>query len=207
MQSIDTESTTPKPLRRIYVRCFVLMALIAIAIDTAPGWKFVKPLQEHLRPALSYAGLWQGEWPLFAPNPTINNSWLSAEFYVQGAPKLAPDGKPLSWNSPVWSSISCWTKFYRIRHINYFNRIAYRGKNGVSDLADYLARTELGPDFHFSEAVTVDGVPADDAQAIELRLSMNRLQLVMPDDGSLPSPEETTWMSLSSNLALRKYVQ
>ncbi len=207
MQNIDTESTKPQALRRFFIRCFLLLALIVIAIDTAPGWKFVKPLQQYLRPTLSYAGLWQGDWPLFAPNPTINNCWLSAEFYFQGVPKLASNGKPQSWNSPVWSSTNSWKKFYRFRHINYFNRVVYRGNNVVNDLADYVARMELGPDCHFAETITVDGVHAQEAETVELRLSLNRLQLVMPDDGSLPSPEETTWMSLSSNLALRKYAQ
>ena len=207
MQSIDTESTKTKPFRRSCIRGFVLMAIIAIAIDTAPEWKFVKPLQEYLRPILSYAGLWQGDWALFAPNPTVNNGWLSAEFYVQGLPKLASNGKPQSWNSPIWSSFSAWTKFYRFRHINYFNRVAYRGKNVIDDLADFIARTELGPEFHFTAANSVDSVNTDDAHAIELRLFKNRLELVLPDDGSLPSPEETIWMSLSSNLALRKYSQ
>ena len=199
----------PKSLQRTWIRCFAAITLIAVAIDTAPEWKFVTPLQEFLRPALNVTGLWQGDWPLFAPNPVINNGWISAEFYAQSSqsPMLASDGKPLSWNSPIWSEFNSWTKFYRFRHINYFNRAAHRGQNVIDDLADFVARTELGPDFHFVETVPEDGRLVVASSPIELRLSMNRLQIVLPDDGSLPSPEETIWMSVSSNLTLRKYSQ
>ena len=201
--------TKPKSLQRTCIRCFAAITLIAIAIDTAPNWKFVSHLQDYLRPALNVAGLWQGDWSLFAPNPVINNGWISAEFYAQSSqsPMLASDGKPLSWNSPIWSECTSWTKFYRFRHINYFNRAAHRGQNVIEDLADFVARTELGPEFHFVDTVPEDSRLVVDSSSIELRLFMNRLQIVLPDDGSLPSPEETIWMSVSSNLTLRKYSQ
>jgi hypothetical protein len=201
--------TEPKSLQRTWIRCFAAITLIVIAIDTAPNWKFVSALQEYLRPALNVTGLWQGDWPLFAPNPVVNNGWISAEFYTQSnqAPMLASDGKPLSWNSPIWSEFNSWTKFYRFRHINYFNRAAHRGQKVIDDLADFVARTELGPEFHFVETEPVDGRLVGDSPPIEIRLFMNRMQIVLPDDGSLPSPEETTWMSVSSNLTLRKYSQ
>ena len=152
MQNIDTE-TQPKSLRRICIRCFVALALLTIAIDTAPRSAVTNPLQDLIRPALNVAGLWQGDWPLFAPNPTINNGWLSAEFYPVGgkSPILTDDGKPLGWNSPIWSEYDVWNKFYRFRHVNYFNRVPYRGKDPLDDLADYIARTTLGPEYHFVE--------------------------------------------------------
>ncbi len=213
MQNIDFELTKSlfekgaDPLRRTCIRCFVALALIVISIDTAPGWSFIKPLQEYLRPALNLTGLWQGDWPLFAPNPVINNTWISAEFYPVGdpSPMLASDGRPLSWNSPIWLEFNSWNKFYRFRHINYFNRAAYRGDAAIEDLADYVVRTELGPEFHSLDAMPIEKDGAEDASPIELRLFMNRMQIVLPDDGSLPSPEETTWMSVSSNLVMRKY--
>lgn len=196
-----------KSLRRVCVRCFVALALMVIVIDTAPRWRFLKPLHDLLHPALNAIGLWQGTWPLFAPNPVINNGWMSVDFYANGdaSPLLAPDGKPQIWNSPFWSEFDAWDKFYRFRHVNYFNRIPYQMQIAIDDLTDYVARAKLGSDFHYVESDPLVG--PNNSPPIELRLSLTRLQIVLPDDGSLPSPEETTWMSVSSILAKRKYSQ
>lgn len=206
-------NTKPKSPRRVLVRCFVAIALLTIAIDTAPKSAVTSPIHDYLRPALNVTGLWQGEWPLFAPNPTINNGWLSAEFYRVGStsPLLAPNGKTLTWNSPIWSEFSAWDKFYRFRHVNYFNRVPYRGKEPLDDLADYIARTTLGPEFQFVETKP-DLDPQQDSVnksevAIELRLSKSAVQIVMPEDGSLPTRDEATWVYVGSGLGMRKYVK
>jgi len=185
------------------------LALVVIAIDTAPKWRFVTPLQESIRPVLNLTGLWQGDWPLFAPNPVINNGWISAEFYASSdaSPVLVGDGRTLSWNSPIWSECNSWNKFYRFRHMNYFNRAAYRGKNVVDDLADYIAREKLGPDFRLVNTQLTESSRDEDSSSIDLRLSKNALQIVLPEDRSLPSPEETTWIYVGSGLGLRRYAQ
>ncbi len=205
---MDTASSKPTSLRRICIRCFVAIALVIIATDTAPRWQVVTPLQNQLRPVLNLTGLWQGDWPLFAPNPVINNGWISAEFYASGetSPLLDSDNKPLGWNSPIWSECTSWNKFYRFRHMNYFNRAAYRGKDVLDDLSDYIAREKLGSNFHFVEARPNQGGPHD-VSLVELRLSKNGLQIVLPEDGTLPSPEETTWIYVGSSLGLRKYAK
>ena len=56
-------------------------------------------VKECIAPATRFAGLWQGEWPLFAPNPGINNSWISAEIE-------APTGELECWNSTYWATTS-----------------------------------------------------------------------------------------------------
>lgn len=208
----EIRAVEPKSLRRVFIRWFVGAALVAIAVDTAPAFRFISPLQSFLRPALDLTGLWQGEWPLFAPNPIVNNGWISAEFFQQGnsAPLLASDGKPLSWNSPIWSECNFVEKFYRFRHVNYFNRVAFRGQNVLDDLSDYVARKELGPEFRFVETIPNEGEPEGEpnqgnTRAIELRLSKNGLNIALPEDGNLPPPEEITWVYVGSGLASRKY--
>lgn len=210
---MDTELTRTKTLRRRIVRCFVAIALLSIAIDTAPRWPFTAPLQDLIRPVLNVTGLWQGDWPLFAPNPVINNGWISAEFYKEGdrSPILTPEDKPLSWNSPIWSEYSAWNKFYRFRHMNYFNRATNRGKDVLDDLADYIAHEKLGPEFHYVDMQTnkrIDKRPKDESDGpIELRLSKNGLKIVLPEDGSFPSRDETTWVYVGSGLGMRKYTR
>jgi hypothetical protein len=199
----------PPSRRRIMVRCFALIALLTIMIDTAPRSSVTSPLQDRLRPALNVIGLWQGEWPLFAPNPTINNGWLSAEFYPVGGklPLMEPNGKPLSWNSPIWSEYSAWSKFYRFRHVNYFTRVQYRGKDPLDDLSDFIARKMLGPEYHFVETRTNPASSEDDPSSVELRLSKSAVQIIMPEDGSLPARDEATWIYVGSGLGMRKYAK
>ncbi len=203
------QQNRPRSMRRIFIRCFVALFLLAIAIDTFPKCDWVFPIQKRVGPVLNYTGLWQGDWPLFAPNPVINNGWVSAEFYRDDSstPLQSADGKPLSWSSPVWSECTSWDKFYRFRHVNYFNRIPIRSQNMINDLADYVAREKLGPDYRLVEPVSSDS-PSTTLQAkeaIELRLTKNALRIVLPDDGTLPPPDETTWIYVGSSLATRKY--
>jgi hypothetical protein len=147
----------------------------------------------HFSAALGRVGLWQGQWTLFAPNPKINNAWLAAEVY-------RPDGTQHEfWSSTYWADTSGWERFRGFRHINYNNRIQTQGQQAANDLADYLARRLIGP----------TAVPIDVDQPLDSRwrlvLSRNELNLSLPDNGQLPTRDETLWISTSQNLTVREY--
>jgi hypothetical protein len=205
--------------KKTWVRLLILVLPIIIAIDaaprTVPGIDF---LQYHLTPPLRFLGLWQGRWTLFAPNPVINNGWISAEIY--GVQKLNDQGymekETLTWNSPYWNRYSSWEKFYRFRHVNYYNRLPYREQEAANDFAEYLYRQLASPPV---QAVSVGaplrraGEPATGieweaagipANSVEVHLYLNNLNIIMPDDGTLPLHDEETWMSVSRNLTIRK---
>ncbi len=171
--------------------------MLVILIDTAPPQLFgVKQAQARLHPLLNFCGLWQGRWTLFAPNPKINNSWLSAEVYE-------PNGKLNEiWNSIYWPETNGWERFRGFRHINYNNRIQTVNKEAADDFADYLARHLI--------AATAHSVPLDGSTASSGRwrivLSRNELNISLPDDGTLPTREETLWIVASKNLTVREYL-
>lgn len=178
-------------LRRKLVRlffCLILIALVAEASpDELPGAGYAK---RWLGPWLNRMGLWQGQWTLFAPNPKINNAWISAEVY-------APDGTQSAfWNSTYWAETSTWERFAGFRHINYNNRIQTQGKRAADDLADFLARSLITP-----TAVAT----TDRQDARRLVLSRTELNVVLPGDGTLPNRDETMWISTSQNLTVREY--
>lgn len=210
--------TNDRPLRmqvwqRRLCRWFAVAAMLSIAVDTSPWWEALRPLKNCIRPALIWTGLWQGQWPLFAPNPYINNSWISVEFYVDGTnqPLLSADHQPLLWNSPIWSRASVAEKFHRFRHLDFYNHLPGAPEEVRGDFANYVARVMLGPEYRplideeagANANPTADSVPQ--SAAIELRMFSNRMEIVMPDDGSLPAPDETTWMSVSRLLVSRRY--
>lgn len=178
-------------LKRRLVRLFFCLFLIALVADASPdelpGAGYAKQL---LVPLLNRTGLWQGQWTLFAPNPKINNAWISAEVY-------APDGTQSAfWNSTYWSETSTWQRFTGFRHINYNNRIQTQGKRAADDLADFLARSLITP-----TAVAT----TDRQDTRRLVLSRTELNVVLPDDGTLPNRDETMWISTSQNLTVREY--
>ncbi|MEZ6136484.1 MAG: hypothetical protein R3C53_16435 [Pirellulaceae bacterium] len=82
--------------KRWAIRLFVLTMFGIIAIETLPrriNWSSqpvefgpVQDAKAMISPFTCQTGLWQGEWPLFAPDPILNNAWLSAEIHD-------PDGK------------------------------------------------------------------------------------------------------------------
>ncbi len=206
--------------KKWWVRGFVFALVVVIAIDVSPqNVPGMPSLQYFLRPVLRATGLWQGEWTLFAPNPAINNGWVSAEIY--GVTSVASENSslsgPLTWNSPYWNRIGNWEKFYRFRYVNYYNRLPFREQETADDFADFILREVAGPAVTAARLVPLRraGEPATEANTflvdrqdsggIEVRLFHNNLSMIMPEDGSFPPRAEETWMSVSRNLTIRKF--
>ncbi len=198
--SSHTPESTPTGRSRGAARAIVLLMVAIIVIETSPrsipGMSLLKrwsyPLTQRL-------GLWQGEWPLFAPNPVLNNAWVTAEIY-------APDGTLTNWNSIFWGSTSGFEKFYRFRHMNFYNNIAFRGEAASHDFLDYIARTHISPD---ARPVAEGQADAAEDQPLSppwrIVLVRSQLNMIMPDDGSLPSADETTWVTSSETVTSREY--
>lgn len=167
--------------KRRAVRLFALVAIFVIVLDTLPrNWDWLTSPKRSVSSVLNRIGLWQGEWPLFAPDPFINNGWFTADV-------RSGDGTVTQWNSPYWSEFGAWDKFVRFRHVDYFNRLTLRSNApAADDFADYVARTSGKP-------------------VASIRLYKNQVLLQMPDDGSLPPRDEITWIFSSEPVSVRSY--
>lgn len=193
--------TEPSRGGRLFARLLVLIVLTFIFVEAAPGrLSITRWARPKLSPVLTRLGLWQGEWTLFAPNPGINNAWLSAEIYP-------PHGDVRMWNSTYFAEASGWELFLHFRHINYNNRLHATDRAAADDFADYLARRLISPTARPIEALPTDAQESSalENDAWELSLFRSQLNLTMPDDGSLPTREETLWISTSENLTVRRY--
>ncbi len=174
------------PRRRKAARCFVIVMLAIFICDTWPRtWSWSAAVNQYLGPAIHHLGLWQYDWNLFAPNPHINNGWYSAEI-------VDDTGVLKTWSSPYWGKEDGWKKFIEFREMNYFNRVAHDNRRAVDDLAVYIRRQMV------AELETAKLSPG-----LKFKFYRNEMQLVMPDDGSLPVPEEATW--LSTTVLLREW--
>lgn len=183
--------------RRAGIRLFFVVVVCVIVADVLPP--SVYPIQapkRWLRTGLTYAGLWQGQWAMFSPNPSINNTWLSAEY-------VNDSGELVTWNSPYWASVGTWEKFYRFRYLNFYSRLQLN-HNAVAagDFAQFLRRSGAGQE----SAETAGDYEADPSGTLpkgEVRLFVSGLRLVIPEDGSLPPRDEALWVSFSEVLGER----
>ncbi len=204
--------------RRLAVRCFVVLIVFDIVVETMPrDWPLAKQLKQMVGPLSSRLGLAQGEWALFAPNPVIKNGWVSAEVYYARDLAKSSAARPVkTWNSPIWRSVGPWEKFYRFRTLNYFNRMPPTHMRKIEDFGDYLVRQLVGEHLRpvpidlltkrKREAEQSGGSElTEDSDEVVLKLFSNHLQIVMPEDGTLPPPEEIIWLSVGENLLLRTY--
>ncbi len=224
MDAVESRSRIEDPVahwpiwKQCSVRLLVLVLPVVIAIDALPtmipGIDFPK---YYISPVLRSVGLWQGEWTLFAPNPSINNGWISAE--IDGIPSISDPSTTeiLTWNSPYWSRVTSWEKFYRFRYVNFYNRLPFREQDAANDFSEFIARETLGSRLSASRVAPLRraGEPATEGTAllpvgpekldIEVRLYHNNLTIILPEDGSLPSRDEETWMAVSRNLTIWKF--
>lgn len=185
---MSTGKPTTGTARRL-TRVFVLVLAAAWTLDAlpqdVPGKAPLRPIAVTiLRPL----GLETGPWSMFAPDPTVDNAWLTATRADTASPNnlsfAAAIPEPI-WSSPQWADVPAWEKFYRFRHLNYSNRIRLPANRAAArDLARYLDRQ----------------YPAEDPEAV-LQLTADGLRLVPPYDGGIPKPEEATWMLYSEPLA------
>jgi hypothetical protein len=182
-QNISRAELRKSTVRRRAVRAFAIFFIAAMVIDSAPqSWRWLSGPKRAISALFNRVGLWQGEWSMFAPDPVINNGWFTAE--IQNA-----DGTSSQWNSPYWVEITNRDKFLQFRYLNYFNRLPSPWfQLAREDFADYLARKSRAP---------VESV----------RLFHTRMQLIMPEDGSLPKRDEAQWMFTSQPVVHRRYSQ
>lgn len=162
-----------------------------IFIDTLPStFAHLLPIRGPINATLNTLGLGQGDWPLFAPNPIINNGTIIAEIEDK-------NHRRFQWSSPDWSKQSVWCKFYEFRQINYFQRLPYYPL-ACENLADYLHRT-----IPQQQTVTpiIDLTPTgNDLTAREFtppirqfNLYHAKFELMTHDGPGLPSTEEVFW--------------
>lgn len=164
---------------RVWVRVFFLALVSIMFVDVFPWGKLSSkaPIQ-WVHKFVNAAGIWQGQWQMFAPKPSVNNYWMSAQITDSA-------GQSTDWTSPYWPTIGAWEKFYRFRYMNYYNRISTPlHRHCTPDFARYLAR----------EAAAANGDSPDD---YFVNLYANGLNMVDPVDRALPPPEEITWITFS----------
>ena len=164
------------------IRLFFCSAVVVIFLDIIPpSWPMFSQPKQWLSNVLNRVGLWQGQWSMFAPDPILNNAYLSAEFEDN-------QGNKTYWDSPDWKKTGNLEKFYGFRHLNFFNRIYLDQNNrALKDFADFLVRTEGRP--------TVRSVKF-------FRTSMS---ILAADDGNMPARGNTTWLSRTDFLTERRY--
>lgn len=173
------------------IRIFAVSLISAILIDTIPSFvTVVDPIQKPLNHALSFCGLAQGDWPLFAPNPVLNNGTVVAEV-------IDNHDQFFRWSSPEWSKKEVTEKFLRFREMNYFQRLP-RYTIACEDFTDYLFRAipdkePIAPTLPFE----LDERSVD---IIQLRRPIKQItlyhadaEMVLTEEEPLPRFEETTW--------------
>lgn len=120
---------------------------------------------------------------MFAPNPVLNNAYITAKSEDTA-------GNFRYWDSPDWKKTSTLDKFLRFRHMNFYNRIYLPGNSlAMNDFANYLVRKEFP-----------NGVE-------KVKFERMALTMILPESGTLPSREETLWISSTSFLTERHFGQ
>ncbi len=144
--------------RRRLVKVFVVVFVLAVALDTAPVGidcpegrpVFVFRAKVMLRPYLKVLGLWQAEWKLFAPDPVICNNWWDhggawrtgrSSHCARPCDRSDWPGRSVTWSSPYWGEISAATKTWKRRHVAYLRRMGEFPRMVCRDYMDYLLRS------------------------------------------------------------------
>jgi hypothetical protein len=231
------ETQAPKKgakIRRMATKCFVVVLVAIIAVDTAPlaiqrgsgPLPLLYDMKASIRPFLRPTGLWQAEWRLFAPDPIISNNWWTIEVSGAMADELVLESGQLSsrsWNTPFWGEVGPLEKFYKRRHIAYFRRLSDFPRAVAEDYLDFWVRERFGDRLrpladaaaggaeinaeiggNAGETARLDAIAVQPV-LLELNLYRNELKLAFPDDGSLPTRDETVWLSVTEKYLQRKY--
>ncbi len=163
-------------------RFFVSAAVVVILLDTIPPtWPWFTQPKLWLSHVLNRVGLWQGQWTMFAPDPILENALLSVDFEIK-------DQKSDSWDSPNWKQVGTLEKFYRFRHMNFYNRLHLdHNKLALNDFLDYLA------------------IHRSNSPVVKLKVYRNAMTLLPSEDGSILDRQEWIWVSRSDFLSERRY--
>lgn len=169
-------------MKRNFIKLFFAVLVAVMALDATP-WNVLpsdKP-KELLGEVTNRAGIWQGQWMMFAPNPSVNNLWLTANVYSK-------DGTPQDgWTSPYWPTESGWKKFHHFRYMNFYNRLNLpQNRVAVQDFAEFLAE-ELATKHEYDSE-------------IEIEMQSNSYQMISPEPGLLPSEDELVWVAKTVQL-------
>ena len=216
----------------IFAACSIIIAIdtLPLALSSGPGpFAFIYRMKSTIRPSLRPIGLWQAEWRLFAPDPVISNCWwtievkgelseeLQHELRPLGPPSRLGQVSPLSWNSPFWGAVGPAEKFFKRRHIAYSRRLSEFPVAVIEDFADHWVRERFGNRLHALGNVSLENGLIGDTKAdvpddsepclLELNVFRNELKLALPDDGSLPTRNETVWLSVTEKYLQRRYGQ
>lgn len=127
------DTVEKKPLGKLYflrLSVFTLLVFVML-VDTMPSCHLLhEKAVDVISPGLDKAGLWQGNWTLFAPEAPRSNFCLFATVYTR-------DGKTYDWHSPDVREESFWGKLRVTRWVAYFESI----REDRGELAwPYLAR-------------------------------------------------------------------
>lgn len=155
---------------------------------------------------------------------------LQHELRPQGEQSQPGQASPLSWNSPFWGEVGPAEKFFKRRHIAYSRRLSEFPIAVVEDFADYWVRQRFSDRLHAlgtapgtALGIAPEGGALDHSDLregaieeitddpkpflLELNVYRNELKMALPDDGSLPSREDTVWLSVTEKYLQRRYGQ
>jgi hypothetical protein len=186
-------------MKKIAIRIASVLFCIGVLIDTTPEsitWLWRAKAWVH--PVLERLGLSQGDWPLFAPNPVLNNGVIVAELSDR-------NGNPATWTSTDWEKASVWTKFYRFRHMNYHQRLTNTHLAAV-DFAEYLRlavpdRESAVGSIRWSKDNQMLEPAAIEPPVREVKLYKYRNSIVLEEGQALPRLEQTIWSTQINFLA------
>ena len=191
-------------MKKNAIRLLAILFCVFVAIDVIPeSYSFASRPKAWVHSVLVPLGLSQGDWPLFAPNPVLNNGVLVAELTDRS-------GNPATWTSVDWQEASVWTKFYRFRHMNYQQRLP-NTYTAASDFADYLLRAipaeesavgsiRWSPDNQMLEPAAIE------PPMREIKLYKYRNTMVLEEGQPLPKIDQTQW-STQINFLVRRESQ
>lgn len=104
----------PSRLRLWAANGFIAIVLAVLAIDALPGSPTA--LRVLIQPALLRAGLAQGPWSMFSPDPDRTNRFLRAEIEY-------PSGDKVEWKTPIWRERGAGEVFLNHRRRSWWDRM------------------------------------------------------------------------------------
>lgn len=116
---------------------FIALLLIVILIE---GFPFSAPrMREIVNPFSKSLGIYQWEWNMFAPEPDVVNTRLSAEIEYY-------DGTVVNWSTPEWRKLSYFQRFMQFRDHEYLEKMGdLTFSKHWPRFADYLVREHGDP--------------------------------------------------------------
>lgn len=119
-------------MRRRVTNLFLVALLGLLLLDGLPSYsKWQDRGKEFIDPLLDVTGLWQGTWDLFAPEIDRQNNGIEVRVTVR-------DSNPVTWRSPEWSEIPWGHRAWKIRRMEFFDRIrSDRNRSAWESFARY----------------------------------------------------------------------